>query len=101
VKVLPSASGARNFTQCDSLLIGEECGAHTVPYIESRNRSAKIEHEATHPRSPKIQCFTAATGLSEEDRRQPDRQRLLQGCVEGTGRWNSPVEAQKAAGRQS
>ena len=38
VRVLPKAAGARNFTQCDSLLIGDQCGAHTVPYIESRNR---------------------------------------------------------------
>jgi len=47
VKILPGAEGARNFTQCDSLLIGDQCGAHTVPYIESRNKSATLEHEAT------------------------------------------------------
>ncbi|MFL5317250.1 MAG: SufD family Fe-S cluster assembly protein, partial [Microvirga sp.] len=41
------ASGARNFTNCDSLLIGHNCGAHTVPYIESKNASAVFEHEAT------------------------------------------------------
>jgi Fe-S cluster assembly protein SufB len=68
VKVLPSASGARNFTQCDSLLIGEECGAHTVPYIESRNRSAKIEHEATTSKIAEDQLFYCRQrGLSEED----------------------------------
>jgi Fe-S cluster assembly protein SufB len=68
VKVLPSASGARNFTQCDSLLIGEECGAHTVPYIESRNPSAKIEHEATTSKIAEDQLFYCRQrGLNEED----------------------------------
>jgi Fe-S cluster assembly protein SufB len=47
VRMNPSASGARNFTQCDSLLIGDKCGAHTFPYIESKHPSAIIEHEAT------------------------------------------------------
>src|SRR5579871_6225102 len=68
VRVLPSASDARNFTQCDSLLIGEECGAHTVPYIESRNRSAKIEHEATTSKIAEDQLFYCRQrGLNEED----------------------------------
>ncbi|MFB3078891.1 MAG: SufD family Fe-S cluster assembly protein, partial [Lysobacterales bacterium] len=43
----PKAEGARNYTQCDSLLIGDKCAAHTFPYIESRNSSAVVEHEAT------------------------------------------------------
>ena len=47
VKILGGAEGARNFTQCDSLLIGNQCGAHTVPYIECKNKSAQLEHEAT------------------------------------------------------
>jgi Fe-S cluster assembly protein SufB len=47
VRMSPNASGARNYTQCDSLLIGDKCAAHTFPYIESRNPSAVIEHEAT------------------------------------------------------
>src|ERR1700760_3615615 len=47
VRVGPTAEGVRNFTQCDSLLLGDQCGAHTVPYIEVRNPSAQIEHEAT------------------------------------------------------
>ena len=68
VKILPSASGARNFTQCDSLLIGEECGAHTVPYIESRNPSAKVEHEATTSKIDEEKLFYCRQrGLSEED----------------------------------
>jgi Fe-S cluster assembly protein SufB len=68
VKILASASGARNFTQCDSLLIGDECGAHTVPYIESRNSSAKVEHEATTSKIAEDQLFYCRSrGLSEED----------------------------------
>ena len=68
VKILPSAAGARNFTQCDSLLIGEECGAHTVPYIESRNPSAKVEHEATTSKIDEEKLFYCRQrGLSEED----------------------------------
>jgi Fe-S cluster assembly protein SufB len=68
VRVLPSAAGARNHTQCDSLLIGEECGAHTVPYIESRNPSAKVEHEATTSKIAEDQLFYCRQrGLNEED----------------------------------
>jgi Fe-S cluster assembly protein SufB len=68
VKVLPRAAGARNHTQCDSLLIGSECGAHTVPYIESRNPSAKVEHEATASKIADDQLFYCRSrGLSEED----------------------------------
>jgi Fe-S cluster assembly protein SufB len=68
VKIMPGASGARNFTQCDSLLIGDECGAHTVPYIESRNMSAKVEHEATTSKISEDQLFYCRSrGLSEED----------------------------------
>lgn len=68
VKVLPGAEGARNYTQCDSLLIGDQCGAHTVPYIESRNPSARIEHEATTSKISEDQLFYCAQrGLSEED----------------------------------
>ncbi len=68
VRVLPKAEGARNFTQCDSLLIGDQCGAHTVPYIESRNPTAKVEHEATTSRIAEDQLFYCRQrGLSEED----------------------------------
>ncbi len=68
VRVLPSASGARNHTQCDSLLIGDQCGAHTVPYIESRNPTAKVEHEATTSKIADDQLFYCRQrGLSEED----------------------------------
>ena len=68
VRMLPSASGARNHTQCDSLLIGETCGAHTVPYIESRNPTANVEHEATTSKIADDQLFYCRQrGLSEED----------------------------------
>jgi Fe-S cluster assembly protein SufB len=68
VRVLPKAAGARNFTQCDSLLIGDQCGAHTVPYIESRNPTAKVEHEATTSKIADDQLFYCRQrGLSEED----------------------------------
>ena len=55
--MLPTAHQARNYTQCDSLLLGSECGAHTFPYIESRNRSARIEHEATTSKISEDQLF--------------------------------------------
>jgi Fe-S cluster assembly protein SufB len=68
VRMLPTAHGARNFTQCDSLLIGDQCGAHTVPYIESRNPTAKVEHEATTSKIADDQLFYCRSrGLSEED----------------------------------
>ena len=68
VRVMPKADGARNFTQCDSLLIGDQCGAHTVPYIESRNATAKLEHEATTSKIAEDQLFYCRQrGLSEED----------------------------------
>ncbi len=57
VRMNPGADGARNFTQCDSLLIGDKCGAHTFPYVESRNPSAIIEHEATTSKVSDEQMF--------------------------------------------
>jgi len=68
VRVLPKADNARNFTQCDSLLLGDKCGAHTVPYIESRNATAQLEHEATTSKVSEDQLFYCrARGLSEEE----------------------------------
>jgi len=68
VRMGPRAGGARNYTQCDSLLIGDKCGAHTVPYIESKNRTARIEHEATTSKISEDQLFYCRQrGLSEED----------------------------------
>ena len=57
VRINPGAEGARNFTQCDSLLIGDRCGAHTFPYIESKNPSAVVEHEATTSKVSDDQMF--------------------------------------------
>jgi Fe-S cluster assembly protein SufB len=68
VRVLAGADGVRNYTQCDSLLLGDKCGAHTVPYIEVRNPSAQIEHEATTSKISEDQLFYAMSrGLSQED----------------------------------
>ncbi len=68
VRIMPQAADARNHTQCDSLLIGGECGAHTFPYVEARNASARIEHEATTSRIAADQLFYCRQrGLSEED----------------------------------
>ncbi|MGB6449230.1 MAG: Fe-S cluster assembly protein SufB, partial [Steroidobacteraceae bacterium] len=68
VKILPSAEGARNFTQCDSLLMGGECGAHTFPYVEVKNPSATVEHEASTSKISEDQLFYCLQrGISEED----------------------------------
>ena len=68
VKILRTAKGARNHTQCDSLLIGDRCGAHTVPYIESRQPTARIEHEATTSKISDDQLFYCLQrGLSQEE----------------------------------
>ena len=68
VRMQPGAVGGRNYTQCDSLLIGDKCGAHTVPYIENRNRSARIEHEATTAKVSDDQLFYCRQrGLSDEE----------------------------------
>ena len=68
VKIMPSATGARNFTRCDSLLIGDKCAAHTVPYIEVRNPTAHMEHEATTSKVSDDQLFySMQRGISEED----------------------------------
>ncbi|MGZ5937647.1 MAG: Fe-S cluster assembly protein SufB [Rhizomicrobium sp.] len=68
VSVHPKAANARNFTQCDSLLIGGKCGAHTVPYIESRNPTTRIEHEATTSKIAEDQLFYCLQrGIPQEE----------------------------------
>jgi Fe-S cluster assembly protein SufB len=68
VKVLPTAVNARNFTQCDSLLMGDKCGAHTFPYMEVRTPTASVEHEATTSKIGDDQLFYCLSrGISEED----------------------------------
>jgi len=68
VKILKSASGARNHTQCDSLLLGDQCGAHTFPYVEVKNPTAKVEHEASTSKIGEDQLFYCRQrGIREED----------------------------------
>ncbi|MSO89444.1 MAG: Fe-S cluster assembly protein SufB [Rhodospirillaceae bacterium] len=68
VRVLAGAEGAHNYTQCDSLLIGDKCGAHTVPYIEVKNPTARVEHEATTSKISDDQLFYCRQrGLNAED----------------------------------
>jgi Fe-S cluster assembly protein SufB len=68
VKIMKNATGARNFSQCDSLLIGDKCGAHTFPYMEVKNTSARIEHEASTSKIGEDQIFYCKQrGLSTED----------------------------------
>jgi Fe-S cluster assembly protein SufB len=68
VKMEKTAEGARNYTQCDSLLIGKKCGAHTFPYIEVKHPTATVEHEATTSKISDDQLFYCrARGISEED----------------------------------
>ena len=68
VKIGKGAEDARNYSQCDSLLLGDRCGAHTVPYIEVNNPSARMEHEATTSKIGEDQLFYCRQrGISEED----------------------------------
>ena len=68
VKILKGATGARNYSQCDSLLIGDQCGAHTFPYLEAKNSTAQVEHEATTSKIGEDQIFYCQQrGISSED----------------------------------
>ncbi|MEE9295462.1 MAG: SufD family Fe-S cluster assembly protein, partial [Phycisphaerae bacterium] len=68
VKINKGASYARNFTQCDSMLLGDKCGAHTFPYIEVKNSTAQMEHEATTSKIGEDQMFYChQRGISMED----------------------------------
>ncbi|MAJ91121.1 MAG: Fe-S cluster assembly protein SufB [Legionellales bacterium] len=68
VKISKNANGARNYSQCDSLLMGDQCGAHTFPYIETKNSNAKVEHEATTSKISDDQLFYCLQrGIAEED----------------------------------
>ena len=78
VKILKGAVGARNYSQCDSLLLGDKCGAHTFPYIEVKNSTARMEHEASTSKIGEDQIFYCKQrGLSLRRCRFHDRQRLL------------------------
>jgi Fe-S cluster assembly protein SufB len=68
VKIMPRATGARNYSQCDSMLIGDRCGAHTFPYIDVQNRSSSVEHEASTSKIGEDQIFYCRQrGISSED----------------------------------
>ena len=68
VRIGPNAEGARNYSQCDSLLLGDKCGAHTFPYLEVKNSSSTVEHEATTSKIGEDQLFYCRQrGISEED----------------------------------
>jgi Fe-S cluster assembly protein SufB len=68
VKIAKGATGARNFSQCDSLLLGDKCGAHTFPYIEVKNTTSKVEHEASTSKIGEDQIFYCQQrGISKED----------------------------------
>jgi Fe-S cluster assembly protein SufB len=68
VRIQARAEGARNYSQCDSLLIGSQCGGHTVPYIEVKNRTARVEHEATTSKISDDQLFYCRQrGMSAEE----------------------------------
>ena len=68
VKIMKNSQNARNYSQCDSMLIGDECGAHTFPYIDVKNKSAQMEHEASTSSIGEDQLFYCAQrGISEED----------------------------------
>ncbi len=68
VKIMPKAENARNYSQCDSMLIGDRCGAHTFPYIEVMNKTAQVEHEATTSKIGEDQLFyLRQRGISTED----------------------------------
>ena len=68
MRVAPNAQNARNYTQCDSLLLGEHCGAHTFPYIEVKNPTRQVEHEASTSKISEDQLFYCQRrGMTEED----------------------------------
>ncbi len=68
VQINPKADNARNYTQCDSMLMGDKCGAHTFPYIEVDNQTAQVEHEATTSKIGEDQIFYCKQrGITEED----------------------------------
>ncbi len=91
VSMQPKAKDSRNYKQCDSLLIGDKCGAHTVPYIEVRNNSSRVEHEATTSKVDEDQLFYCGPrGRMDEEEAvalvvNGFCKEVLQAC-----RWSSP-----------
>jgi len=95
VRILPAATGAKNYTQCDSLLMGDQCGAHTVPYIEVRNSTASVEHEASTSKVSDDQLFFCQQrGIYSEDAHQM----IINGFCKEVFKelpWEFAVEASK------
>ena len=90
---MPTATNARNFTQCDSMLIGANCGAHTFPYVECRNNSAQLEHEATTSRIGEDQLFYCLQrGISEEDAISMIVNGFCKETCSRSCRWNLPLK---------
>ena len=104
VKVLRSAEGARNHTQCDSLLLGSDCGAHTFPYVEVKNPTAQVEHEASTSKIGEDQLFYCRQrGISRGRRGLDDRERLLPRGVQGAAhgvRGRGPEAPEREPGRE-
>ncbi len=97
VKIMPTATNARNFTQCDSMLIGADCGAHTFPYVECRNNSAQLEHEATTSRIREDQLFyRLQRRISEEDAISMIVNGLVRTCSLNC-RWNLPLKPRNSS----
>ena len=86
----PKAKGARNFTKCDCLLIGDHCGAHTMPYIEARNASAVFEHEATTSKISEDMLFYAGSAACRRRRRPLSWSTASSRTCCSSCRWNSP-----------
>ncbi len=104
VRIGKGAESARNYSQCDSLLIGDKCGAHTFPYIDVQNSTAQMEHEATTSKIGEDQLFYfQSRGIGSRGRGQHDRERLLQGSLQGAAdgvRGGGPEAARGEPGGQ-
>ncbi len=99
VKMLKGATGARNYSQCDSLLLGDRCGAHTFPYIEVKNSTAQGGARGVHVEDRRGPDFLLqAARPVGGGRRRHDRQRLLQGSVSAICRWSSPSRRRSCSG---
>ena len=96
VKIGRRAEGARNYSQCDSLLIGDRCGAHTFPYLEmqERDRAGRARGVDVEDRRGPDLLLPPARHL-DRGRREHDRQRLLQGSLPASCRWSSPSRRRK------
>ena len=91
VRILGKADDARNYSQCDSLLIGDKCGAHTFPYIEVNNSTAQMEHEASTSKIGEDQIFYfQQRGISPEEAVNMIVNGVLQGRSSRSCRWSSP-----------